>query len=111
LHGFNNQESSLQEALIWASLVSLMLKRFTTGCVEQLFKIEMSTMVVSKTSLSWWHDIFEAIIQQRRKALVNRIAVACNFLKENAKRSHSERDRYSGILQYALEPEFYAKIQ
>ena len=68
----------------------------------------MSTMIVSKTTVSWWYGILEAIVQQRRKALVNRINEACDFLKENAKRAHPERDRQSGILQYALEPAFYA---
>ena len=68
-------------------------------------------MIISKTTVSWWYGIFEAIVQQRRKALVNRINEACEFLKENAKRAHPERDRKSGILQYALEPAFYADIR
>jgi len=110
LHGFNTQKASLQESLIWASLISMTLKRFVTGCIEQIFKVEMSTMIVSKTTVSWWYSILEAIVQQRRKALVNRISEACEFLKENAKRAHPERDRQSGILQYALEPAFYAEI-
>ena len=71
----------------------------------------MSTMIVSKTTVSWWYGILEAIVQQRRKALVNRINEACDFLKENAKRAHPERDRRSGILQYALEPAFYTGTQ
>jgi len=111
LHGFNTQKATLQESLIWASLISMTLKRFITGCIEQIFKVEMSTMIVSKTTVSWWYDILEAIVQQRRKALLSRISEACNFLKENAKRAHLERDRRSGILQYALEPAFHAGTQ
>ncbi len=108
LHGFNTKKATLQESLIWASLISMTLKRFITGCIEQIFKVEMSTMIVSKTTVSWWYGILEAIVQQRRKALVNRISEACDFLKENARRAHPARDRCSGILQYALEPAFYA---
>jgi len=33
-----------------------------------------------------------AYVQQQRKALVNRISEACDFLKENAKRAHPKRD-------------------
>lgn len=110
LHGFNTQKATLQESLIWASLISTTLKRFVTGCIEQIFKVEMSTMIVSKTTVDWWYGLLEAIVQQRRKGLVNQIAEACEFLKENAQRKHPKRDRQSGILQYALEPAFYADI-
>jgi len=110
LHGFNTQNATLQESLIWASLISTTLKRFVTGCIEQIFKVEMSTMIVSKTTVSWWYGLLEAIVQQRRKGLVNQITEACEFLKENAQRAHPKRDRRSGILQYALEPAFYADI-
>lgn len=30
--------STLQESLIWTSLISMTLKRFVTGCIEQIFK-------------------------------------------------------------------------
>lgn len=111
LHGFNTQKASLQESLIWASLISMTMKRFISGCVERIFKVEMSTMIVAKTTIFWWYGILEAIVQQRRKALINRLTEACDFLKENARRAHPKRDRRSGILQYALEPAFYAEIQ
>jgi len=107
LHGFNTGNETLQESLIWASLISMTLKRFMSGCIEQLYKIEMSTMTVSKTTVSWWYDILEAIVQQRRKALVKRVTDACGFLKENAKRAHVKRDKLTGILQFGLEPVFY----
>lgn len=108
LHGFNTGKDTLQESLVWASLISMTLKRFMTGCIEQLFKIEMSTMTVSKTTVSWWYGILEAIVQQRRKALVNKVTKACEFLRDNAKRAHPNRDKLTGIFQFGLEPAFYA---
>jgi len=110
LHGFNTEKASLQESLIWASLISMTLKRFMAGSIEKMFKVEMSTMTVSKTTVVWWYGILEAIVQKRRKALVNRVAEACEFLKENACRAHSKRDRKTGIHQYGLEPAFYAAL-
>jgi len=110
LQGFNTQKISIQESLIWTSLISMTLKRFISGSIEQIFKVEMSTMIVSKTTVSWWYGILEAIVQKRRKALKTRIEVACNFLKENAKRSHPKRDRKSGIFQFAIEPAYYAEL-
>jgi len=110
LHGFNTQSATLQESLIWGSLIATTLKRFVSGSIELIFKVEMSTMVVSKITVNWWYGLLEMIIQQRRKGLVNQINEACEFLKENAQRAHPKRDRKSGIFQYALEPEFYASI-
>lgn len=54
------------------------------------------------------YDILEAIVQQRRKALVSKATKACEFLKENAQRAHPNRDKLTGILQFGLEPVFYA---
>lgn len=93
LHGFNTEKASLQESLIWASLISMTLKRLMSSSVEQKFKVEMSTMTVSKTTVAWWYGILEGIVQKRRKALVNRVTEACEFLKVNACRAHSKRDR------------------
>ena len=65
LRGFNTQSATLQESLIWGSLIATTLKRFMSGCIELIFKVEMSTMVVSKTTVSWWYGILKAIVQQR----------------------------------------------
>ncbi|MCN4144027.1 MAG: hypothetical protein LC437_02815 [Thiohalomonas sp.] len=80
------------------------------GSIEQIFKVEMSTMTVFKTTVVWWYGILEAIVQKRRKVLVNRVSEACEFLKENACRAHSKRHRQKGIHQYGLEPAFYAAL-
>jgi len=48
----------------------------------------MSTMIVSKTTVNCWYCLLEAIVQQRRKGLVNQINEACELLKENAQRAH-----------------------
>lgn len=47
-----------------------------TSSFEQLFKVEMSSMTVSKTNVVWWYGILGAIVQKRRKALVNRVTEA-----------------------------------
>ncbi|MCN4144347.1 MAG: hypothetical protein LC437_04540 [Thiohalomonas sp.] len=81
-----------------------------TGSIEQIFKVEMSSLTVSKTTVVWWYGILEAIVQKRRKALLNRVSEACEFLKENACRAHSKPDRQKGIHQYGLEAAFYAAL-
>lgn len=50
LRGFQTSNATLQEALIYVSLIVTTLKRFLTGCIEKIFKTEMSTMTVAKTT-------------------------------------------------------------
>lgn len=68
----------------------------------------MSTMTVSKTTITWWYGMLKAIIQHKRKGLVNIITEAIEFLKNNAQRAHPKRDRKTGLFQFGLEPAFYA---
>jgi DDE family transposase len=106
LRGFQTANATLQESLIWASLIATTLKRFMTGCIEAIFNVEMSTMIVSKTTTIWWANLLKAIIQKQRKGLLNAIHDAFSFLRKNATRAHPNRDRATGIFQYGLEPNF-----
>lgn len=106
LRGFQTSNATLQEALIYGSLIVTTLKRFITGCVEKIFKVEMSTMTVSKTTGIWWLKILMAIMQKRRKGLLNAVNGAFDFLRKNATRAHPKRDRKTGIFQYGLTPNF-----
>ena len=108
LHGFQTANASLQVSLIWASLIVTTLKRFMTGCIEAIFNVEMSTMIVSKTTMVWWVNILSAIMKKQRKGLLNAINDAFSFLSQNATRAHPKRDRATGVFQYGLEPNYYA---
>lgn len=48
LRGFQTSNATLQEALIYVSLIVTTLKRFLTCYIEKIFKTEMSTMTVAK---------------------------------------------------------------
>jgi hypothetical protein len=106
LRGFQTSNASLQETLIYGSLIATTLKRFVTGCIERIFKVEMSTMKVAKTTSVWWIEILSAVIKRRRKGLLNAVNSAFEFLRHNAKRSHPKRDRKTGLFQYGVEPNF-----
>ncbi|WP_165727385.1 IS4 family transposase [Pseudoalteromonas sp. 31A1] len=106
LRGFQTSNATLQEALIYVSLIVTTLKRFLTGCIEKIFKTEMSTMTVAKTTGVWWIGILTAIIRKHRKGLLNAVNGAFDFLRKNAARAHPKRDRKTGVLQYGVEPNF-----
>jgi len=99
LRGFQTANASLQGSLIWASLIVTTLKRFMTGCIEAIFNVAMSTMVVSKTTMIGWLNIVSAILKKQRKGLLNAINDAFSFLSQNATRTHPKRDRVTGVFQ------------
>jgi len=104
LRGFQTSNGRLQESLIWASLIATTLKRFITGSIERSFGIEMSTMIVSKTTSLWWLEILKSIVKKQRKRLLSALSNAFEFLSKNAARAHPKRARVTGVLQYGLEP-------
>lgn len=106
LQGFQTSSATLQESLIYVSLIVTTLKRFVTGCIEKIFKVEMSTMVVAKTTNSWWINILRAVIKKRRKGLVKAVNEGFEFLSKNAKRAHPKRTKETGVLRDGLEPDF-----
>lgn len=87
-------------------VTNLPAKRFITGCVEKIFKVEISTITVSKTTGIWWLKILMAIMQKRRKGLLNAVNEAFDFLRKNTTRAHPKRARKTGIFQYGLTPNF-----
>jgi len=106
LRGFQTSNATLQEALIYGSLIVTTLKRFITGCIEKIFKVEMSTMIVSKTTNVWWINILSAIMKKQRKGLFKAVTDAFEFLIKNATRAHPKRSRKTGVFQYGVEPNF-----
>ena len=105
LHGFQTSNETLQEAVIYASLIATTLKRFITGCIEKIFLVEMSTFKVAKTTSLWWMNLISAIINKQRKRLVKVVEDTFHFLHNNARRAHPKRDRVSGLFQFFIEPD------
>ncbi|GAB0110329.1 hypothetical protein PA7559_15970 [Pseudoalteromonas distincta] len=91
---------------IYVSLIITTLKRLLTGCIKKIFKTEISTLTVAKTTGVWWINILTAIIRKHRKGLLNAVNGAFDFLIKNAARAHSKRDRKTGVFQYRVEPNF-----
>jgi hypothetical protein len=106
LQGFQTENPHLMEALVWASLISTMLKRFVCSSIEEFYSLEMSTLTVSKTTVYWWYALLESITNNKRKQLNDVLERTYFFLKENAARAHPKRDRISGLYQFGVEPSF-----
>ena len=109
LQGYQTGNATLQEAMIWGSLIAVTLKRFITKSIEQFYELEMSTMIVSKTTVHWWYALLESIVGNKRKQLGKVLEQTYRFLKENASRANPKRDRLTGIYQFGVEPNFLAK--
>jgi len=103
LKKFNTRKLPIVHTLVWATLLSVTLKRFLAGHVERRFKTLISTLTATKTTHGWWHDLFEAIINNRQRRILTVLEKAGEVLRNNAKVSHPKRDRASGRHQFLLE--------
>ena len=104
LQKFNTRKATMMEGLIWASLLSLLVKRRIGFSVQQLTGIELSTFMVAKNTQGWFYPLMELITQNMLSKLKKTWKRTIHFLSKYAKRAHPDRDKKTGRLQYGLNP-------
>lgn len=104
LQKFNTRKATMMEGLIWASLLSLLVKRRVGFSVQQLTGVELSTFMVAKNTQGWFYPLMELITQNMLSKLKSTWKRTIHFLSKYAKRAHPDRDKKTGRLQYGLNP-------
>jgi hypothetical protein len=104
LQKFNTSKATMMEGLIWASLLSLLVKRRIGFSVQQIAGVELSTFMVAKNTQGWFYPLMELITQNMLSKLKKKWKSTINFLSKYAKRAHPDRDKKTGRLQYGLNP-------
>lgn len=56
LRKFNTRKATMMEGLVWASLLTLLVKRKIGFSVQQLSGIELSTFMVAKNTQGWFYQ-------------------------------------------------------
>ena len=103
LHRFDTAISAIAEGLIWASILAATLKRFIAHSAERILGIELSTHRVAASARHFFDDILHALFRGSR-SLPRQLTQALDFLRENARRAHPDRDRQRGRLAAGLRP-------
>lgn len=106
LKKFNTRKATMMEGLVWASLLSLLVKRIIALTVEQLKHIELSTFMVAKNTQGWFYQLMNALTKQSYSLITKAWSITLNFLSKYAKRANPDRDKKSGRLQFGIKAVF-----
>lgn len=104
LQKFNTRKASMMEGLVWASLLTLLVKRRIGMSVQQLTGIELSTFMVAKNTQGWFYQLMESITQGVISTLNKTWQKTISFLSKYARRANPTRDKEKGRLKYGLNP-------
>lgn len=104
LQKFNTRNATMMEGLVWASLLTLLVKRRIGMSDQQLAGIELSTFMVAKNTQGWFYQLMESITQGVISTLKKTWQKTINFLSKYAQRANPKRDKEKGRLKCGLNP-------
>ena len=104
LKKFNTGKKEIMEGLIWASLLSMLIKRSIAFSVEKITKSELSTFMVAKNTQGWFYPLMESITLHLRSEMDYLWDKTVIYLSTYAQRASHSKDRKSGRLQFGVEP-------
>jgi len=104
LQKFNTRNATMMEGLVWATLLTLLVKRRISMSAQQLAGIELSTFMVAKNTQGWFYQLMESITQGVLSTLKKMWQKTINFLSKYAQRANPARDKEKGRLKCGLNP-------
>ncbi|MGL6049251.1 MAG: IS4 family transposase [Aeromonas salmonicida] len=99
LKGFVTGQQAIAEGLVWASLLSLVLKR---RVAQILIKERLSTLKSAKSGVTWWLPILEAVAHRAISEIRERLEWAVDFLSKNARRTKQRKSIQNRTLEGIL---------
>ncbi|NRD71696.1 IS4 family transposase [Shewanella sp. VB17] len=99
LKSFNTRNKSIAESLVWASMLTLLLKRFIAKVSGEIHKVMISTQKVARCANDWLPDILKALRSEREYRIKNQLRKWCRYLSEYACRSQPKRDNETLFVQ------------
>lgn len=89
LRKFNTEQKAIVEGLIWASLLTLILKRLIVNSAAP----GLSLFKAAKNADVWFCPVMTAISQRAMKEIEHHLDWACQFLRRNAQPSQQSKSR------------------
>lgn len=102
LRAFDTANADIAEGLIWASLLTSILKRFLAHAAQAIHFVEISTRRAAMCLTPWLRQL--AIAFERRRCLGELIARILAYLAANAPRADPRRDQLTGRCATGLRP-------
>ena len=80
----------MMEGLVWAILLTLLVKRRIGFSVQQLVGVEFSTFMVAKNTQGWFYQLMESITQGVISTLKKNMAKSYRFFIKIRSKSKPE---------------------
>lgn len=98
----NTANENIVKSFIWASILTLMLKRFVAFSVALMNGVMISTQKVARSSLNWFPEFILFIFKEdlNQEGTLERIF---KFLGKWATRAHPERDKKTILYQLGMQ--------
>jgi len=104
LHAFDTEKPDIVEGLIWAAILSAVIKRFLAHATQLVAKVEASTRKVAMCAYHALEPLFQCLKNGCILGIRNVLEEGIRYLAVNACRAHPKRDRQRGRSQLGLEP-------
>lgn len=104
LKGLVSRQPHLVKGLIWASLLSLLLKRFIGRVAQQRHNVRLSMLKVAKATQGWFEPILKSLANKSYRQLKRQVDWAIQFIVENCTRSDISESKkhtsFDSIMEY-----------
>ncbi len=103
--GFNNlkrfvtRQEHMVRGLIWASLLSLLLKRFIGRVAQQRLNVRLSMMKIAKATQGWFEPVMKSLASKSITQLRIDLSWAIEFITANCHRAQQSKRRRDNSLE------------
>jgi hypothetical protein len=99
LKTFNTRDKFIAESLVWASMLTLLLKRFMAWSSGRLYQVLISSQSVARSAPDWLKEILGALSIGKTHLLQAMVTKWCRYLAQYASRAHPKRDEETLFVQ------------
>jgi hypothetical protein len=99
LKTFNTRDKAIAESLVWASMLTLLLKRFMAWSCGQLHCVFISSQKVARCADSWLSEVLTALRGGHVQSLRLTLKKWCSYLARYASRANPKRDKETLYVQ------------
>lgn len=100
LSTFNTQDKNIVLSLVWGSMLTLLLKRYTAYTTGLLHNVVISTLKVARCGTNWLSDLISALLSPI--TLHKTLNEITEYLAVHGARAHLKRDRETLLLRLEL---------
>ncbi|WP_028117154.1 IS4 family transposase [Ferrimonas senticii] len=103
LKKFVTRQQHMVEGLIWASLLSLLIKRFIGRAAQQRLQRRLSLFKIAKSAQNWFEPIMNSLASKSLTQLTADLAWAFDFICQNCHRAQQSKTRQGNSFEAILE--------